>query len=89
MADWPAWWHWELEFSQHLFKRMIDRQFNEVDLRQMLEDASSFRENHEPGRWDIEARHAGRNWVVIVEPLEQEAILLVVTAYPVDSFGEL
>jgi len=31
----------ELEFTPHLLKRMEDRQFNEVDLRTMLEHARS------------------------------------------------
>ena len=38
--EWPDWWDWELEFTPHLIKRMIDRQFNEVELRAMLADAS-------------------------------------------------
>jgi hypothetical protein len=83
MIEWPEWWDWELELSQHLLKRMVDRQFNEVDLREMLEQATAHRPNHEPGRWAIETRHADEDWVVIVEPLSDEMILLVITAYPV------
>jgi len=83
MIQWPEWWNWELELSQHLFKRMLDRQFNEVDLREMLEQATVFRPNHEQGRWAIETRHRGNDWVVIVEPLHDETVLLAVTAYPV------
>ena len=59
---------------------MGDRQFNEVDLRQMLEEATAFRLNHEQGRWAIETRHAGNDWLVIVEPLADEMLLLVITA---------
>jgi hypothetical protein len=84
MTAWPSWWVWELEFTPHLLKRMIDRQFNEADLRLMLNEASSFRENHEEGRFVIETSHNGRPWEVIVEPLVNEPMLLVVTAYPVD-----
>jgi hypothetical protein len=40
--EWPEWWDWELELMPHLAKRMADRQFNEVDLRAMLADASDF-----------------------------------------------
>ena len=83
MIQRPEWWKWELELSQHLFKRMLDRHFNEIDLREMLERATGFRPNHEQGRWAIETRHAGEDWVVIVEPLSSEMILLVITAYPV------
>jgi hypothetical protein len=83
MIEWPEWWNWELELSQHLLKRMVDRQFNEVDLREMLEHATVYRLNHEQGRWAIETRHAGKDWVVIIEPLSDEMILLVITAYSV------
>ena len=40
MVESPDWWSWELELSAHLLKRMMDRQFNEADLRLMLDDAS-------------------------------------------------
>src|SRR2546423_15633843 len=59
MIEWPEWWNWELELSQHLLKRMVDRQFNEVDLREMLEQATDYRPNHEQGRWAIESGHEG------------------------------
>ena len=36
---WPDWWEWELELTPHLEKRMEDREFTEVDLRAMLEQA--------------------------------------------------
>ena len=84
MIEWPEWWNWELEFSQHLFKRMVDRQFSEVELREMLEHAKAYRPNHEQARWVIETRHASDDWSVIVEPLVDETVLLVITAYPVD-----
>ena len=29
---WPPWWKWELELSFHILKRMVDREFTEVDL---------------------------------------------------------
>jgi hypothetical protein len=81
MIEWPHWWHWELELSQHLLKRMIDRGFNEVDLREMLEDATGFQ--HEPGRFAIFAHLDGHLFELIVEPLMMEEVLLVVTAYPI------
>ncbi len=37
--QWPEWWDWELELCPHLLKRMMDRQFNEIDLRKMLNHA--------------------------------------------------
>lgn len=84
MVTWPDWWSWELELSPHLFKRMVDRRFNEADLRLMLEDATGYHVDVEEGRWVIETSHAGRVWEVIVEPLLDETILLVVTAYPIE-----
>jgi hypothetical protein len=56
---WPDWWHWELELTPHLMKRMEDRGFNELDLRRMLEYARAYRSDLAEGRWVIEARHQG------------------------------
>jgi hypothetical protein len=83
MPEWPGWWEWDLEFTPHLLKRMIDRQFNEPELREMLDAATNFRKNHEEGRFAIETRHDTRPWEVIVEPLLEEQTLLVITACPV------
>jgi hypothetical protein len=80
---WPDWWDWELELSPHLLKRMTDRRFTEIELRRMLERASSYREDVVEGRWVIETRHRGRAWEVIVEPDRERQLLVVVTAYPV------
>jgi len=84
MTEWPIWWSRELELSPHLLKRMTDRQFNESELRLMLEDAIRYHENDEPGRWVIETRHSGRFWEVIVEPDPLEKVFVVVTAYPLE-----
>ena len=83
--QWPSWWTWELELTAHLLKRMVDRGFNEVDLRRMLEHASGYTPDIVAGRFVIEARHAGQSWAVIVEPDEGRQLLVVVTAYPVDQ----
>jgi hypothetical protein len=83
--SWPDWWTWDLDCSNpHLAKRMIDRGFNETDLREMLAAAKTFRPDREPGRFVIEMSHGGRSWEVIVEPLTAEQLLLVVTAYVVE-----
>lgn len=82
--EWPGWWEWELELTPHLETRMEDRDFTEVDLRQMLETASGYRPDVEEDRWVIETRHRLRSWEVIVEPDAVEEILVVITAYPVD-----
>ena len=66
--EWPKWWNWELEFTSHLEKRIEDRNFTEVDLREMLERADSYQPSVTEGRWVIETRHRGERWAVIVEP---------------------
>jgi hypothetical protein len=79
---WPDWWSWDLELSPHLLKRMIDRDFNEADLRLMLEEASGYYENHEPNRYVAVTLLGGSPWEVVVEPDPTEHVLVVVTAYP-------
>ncbi|HLL88519.1 MAG TPA: hypothetical protein VK324_04395 [Tepidisphaeraceae bacterium] len=67
---WPDWWSWELELTPHLLKRMIDRGFNEVDLRTMLQSAERLRPDHEPGRFVVTCRLRRRAWEVIVKPAD-------------------
>jgi hypothetical protein len=81
----PDWWEWELELTPHVEKRMEDRGFTEVDLRQMLETAQSFREDVVEGRFVVETRFHGRPWEVVVEPDEVEHLLVVVTAFAAES----
>ncbi|PON12900.1 hypothetical protein C2W62_37190 [Candidatus Entotheonella serta] len=63
---------------------MVDRDFTEVDLRTMLENAGSYRADRVEGRWLIDTRHRRQPWHVIVEPDPIESLLVVITAYPVD-----
>jgi hypothetical protein len=35
-GDWPPWWAWDLVFSNHALERMVQRDFNEIDVRTML-----------------------------------------------------
>jgi hypothetical protein len=81
---WPEWWSWELELTPHLLKRMVDRNFSEVDLRLMLECATGYHENYEDARFVVETSHEGRAWGVVVELYPQDRVLIVVTAYPVE-----
>lgn len=83
--SWPEWWDWDLELTPHLLKRMVDRGFNEVDLRAMLDVATEYHKDLLEGRWVIVVRHRRRAWEVIVEPDEEMRLLVVVTAYPVDE----
>lgn len=82
-TQWPEWWEWELELSSHLLKRMLDRDFSEVDLRLMIQQATELHEDDEPGRWLVETKHDSQPWQVIVEPDSEDKLLVVITAYPV------
>ena len=82
--QWPEWWAWELELSPHVEKRMVDRDFTEVDLRAMLETARFYRADIVEGCWLIDTQHRRQAWHVIVEPDPIELLLVVITAYPVD-----
>ena len=80
--NWPDWWEWELEFSPHLEKRMVQRNFTEIDLREMLHRAQRYRPDMMEGRWVIETQHRHRDWEVVVESDPEERLLVVITAYP-------
>jgi hypothetical protein len=83
--EWPGWWHWELDISSHVRKRMLDRDFTEVELRAMMEDATGFHPDFEDGRWVIEVQRYGNPWEVIVEPAPRTSRLVVITAYPLED----
>jgi len=68
----PSWWTWELELTPHLEKRMEDRRFTEVELREMLEKATTWSESGVDGRFVIHARLKRQPWAVVVEPDEVE-----------------
>jgi hypothetical protein len=68
MPAWPEWRNWEIELTLHLLKRMEDRDFSEVDLRLMLEQAVGTRPDVVEGRHVIETALRGGPWEVIVEP---------------------
>jgi hypothetical protein len=80
---WPRWWDRELELTPHLLKRMEDRAFHEMDLRQMLHRARSYCPDVVDGRWTVATSHGGRQWEVIVEPDVANELLVLVTAYPI------
>lgn len=66
---------------------MADRSFTEVDLRRMLERATSYRRDIAEERWIVETTHRRRRWEVIVEPDWQQQILVVITAYSLGHSG--
>lgn len=78
----PVWWDWELELSFHLEKRMLQRDFTEIDLRTMLDRATGYHPDLVEGRWSIATIHRYHPWEVIVEPDFLERLLVVITAYP-------
>jgi hypothetical protein len=80
----PEWWNWELELTPHVEKRMEDRGFTEVELRQMLEEARRFRPDVITDRFVVEAQLRGQPWEVVVEPDEVEHLLVIVTAFRVE-----
>lgn len=79
--EWPAWWNWEIEFTPHLEKRMNQREFFEIDLRLIFENATGFVQDEIEGRWKIQSHHNRSDWEIIVEPDEEEQFLVVITAY--------
>lgn len=81
MRDAPPWWDWPLELSPHLLKRMVDRGFNEVSLRTMLDDAQRVARLAESLRCAVHTRFQGREWVVVVEPDPGNEVIVVITAY--------
>jgi hypothetical protein len=80
--DHPHWWDWELAYTEHTESRMEERGISELELRTMLEDASSMSPAVRSGRWLVETRYAGRRWNVVLEPDVDERLLFVVTVYP-------
>ena len=83
MPDWPEWWEWDLDLIDHVEKRMKVRRFTEVELRDMIEQATGLHKARVPGRWVIETKFDGRAWNVVVEPIAETQTLEVVTAFRV------
>ena len=81
--NWPAWWDWELEISPHAEKRMEERDFTEIDLREMVQRAHAFELDEIGGRYVIQTRGQQSDWKIIVEPDETDHLLVVVTAFPI------
>ena len=61
---------------------MAERDFNEVDLRQMLQNASGYLPDVEEGRWVIRSKHMRHLWKIIIEPNFEREVLVIVTAFP-------
>lgn len=85
MPTFPEWWNWELSFTSHAELRMEQRAVTEVEVRAMLERATSFEPNVVEGRFMIHVRYFQRPWIAIVEPDADEKLLVVVTVYEVSQ----
>ena len=83
-GDWPPWWAWELVFSNHALKRMVQRDFNEIDGRMMLDVADRVRWGSQPDRWIVSTSHRGIAWEVVIDRDEDAQCLIVVTACRLD-----
>lgn len=81
--EWPPWWEWELELTSYTYKRLRERDCTEIELRRMMESATSYRRSKREGRWVIETRFRRKPWKVVVEPISEKERLVVVTAYEV------
>ena len=55
----------------------------EIDLRAMMDGADAFEPDEIEGRYVIQTRHRRDDWHIIVEPDEEDHLLVVVTAFPV------
>ncbi len=62
---------------------MAQRSVTELDVRAMLERATTYEPSVVEGRFMIHARHQQHAWIVIVEPDSSAKLLVVVTAYEV------
>lgn len=77
----PDWWEWPLELTPHIEKRMEERGFSEIDLRTMVESPRKILADRFKGRWIIQCHHRNQGWEVIVEPDQEEQLIVVITAY--------
>ena len=81
---WPDWWHWELELTSHLERRMEERGLTEVELHAMLVAPTGFAPHDEGGRFLVYTWIWGDRWTVVVEPDANGRLLVVVTAFRVE-----
>lgn len=63
---------------------MEQRGLSEVELRQMLATPSGLVDDHVEGRWVVHCRLRQAAWHVIVEPDDEDEVVVLVTAYRVD-----
>lgn len=61
------------------------RNFTEVEVRRMRSTATGSRPDLVSGRWIVRTRHRRVAWELIVEPDADAHLVVVITAYPVES----
>ncbi len=83
----PKWWDWELEITPHVEKRMIQRSFTEVELREMFDRVTSFHPDKEIGRYVAKSTLGSAKWEIILEPDFDEEMIVVITAYPIERYN--
>lgn len=81
---WPTWWDWGLEMTPHVERRMEDRNFSEVELRDMRARATRLREDVVEGRFVASSRLRKLEWEIILESIADEELTVVITAYPLE-----
>ena len=81
--DQPQWWEWDLEFTPHIRKRMVQRNFNDIAVREMLDTCRQILPGSEPNRWTVESTYRGSEWHIIVEPDPTSETIVIITAYPI------
>jgi hypothetical protein len=77
----PSWWHWDFELSTHVEQRMHERGITEVELRAMLDRATTLEPSVLAGRFVACCKHRGRPWRIVLEPDTAAACVVVVTVY--------
>jgi gluconate kinase len=83
--NWPEWWFWDVEITPHIEKRMLQRDFNEIELRQMLHSAKYFEKDIVDGRFKILTDFKKNEWEIIVDPDYEENLLVIITAYSTEE----
>ena len=78
----PDWWNWDLAFTSHVELRMEEREFTELELRRMIDLATSITPGRVPGRFLVATRFQGTPWSIVLEPDSDERLVYVVTAFP-------
>ena len=80
---WPTWWEWEIDLTLHAENRMEQRGITDVELRHVLENATTLARASLVGRWIATGRRRRERWCVVLEPDAERRRVVVVTVYKV------